>query len=723
MLSKKAEAGSLHHKEEAIYVIDGGVASAKPFCSQPPEASLCERRLNRFRDSVRSRGMSTEVHVLSQTLINKIAAGEVIVRPASVVKELVENSFDAGATRIRVEVDKEVQSISVTDDGCGMDESNAKRAILRNSTSKISDFDDLERLMTRGFRGEALASIISVSRFELITRRREDMAGVRLLADGGQVQKIEPVGAAEGTTIHVRELFYNTPARRKFLKKPAAEYNMLVHLMTQQALSHPDVGLACGRDGKMSFDLPAGQDLRSRIEDLLGATVQGKLIEVDFEREGLSVRGYVCRPEASRKDRRWQFLMVNGRPIGIRQLSFPIQQAYHGLLMKQRFPIVVLDIGIDPSEVDVNVHPTKEEVRFGDERKVGGLLHRAVNQALMEQNLMPTLTLPEGAGDSFRGGASEAGGSPGFVSGAGGGAVGRGYSPPGGGFAQGDDDPSMAFVRSNKGVEPFLGPSGMGRSNAEREMFPARDFMTPPVASSPTVSSADEFPYASSTGGVAHHNSANETQGDAPVSPAEGVRLRLGEGLPPEPLGQVALTYIMAEWGDDLLMIDQHAAHERLLYQRFLERPREKAPSQPLLIPIELEVPPVDRGAFEEICPLLEEMGLAVEDAGDGAFVATALPADFDSLDAAAMVRDMLDEVRQLGEKNVGVDELRDRVLIRMACHAAIKAGQKLHPQEMRRLMRDIAEARLSFTCPHGRPTMVLLRKEQLDRQFGRIVS
>jgi DNA mismatch repair protein MutL len=240
--------------------------------------------------------MSRDVQILPQTLINKIAAGEVIVRPASVVKELVENAFDAEARHIRVEISRDGRSISVSDDGCGMDEPNARRAILRNSTSKIRDFEDLERLTTRGFRGEALASIISVSRFELLTRRPEDTAGVRILASGGQVEKVQPTGTAAGTTIHVRDLFYNTPARLKFLKSPASEFNILTQLLTQQAFSHPDVGLTLVRDGAVRFDLPAGQNLRSRVEELLGPAVQGQLIPCGSNGPGCVWKGSLAVP-------------------------------------------------------------------------------------------------------------------------------------------------------------------------------------------------------------------------------------------------------------------------------------------------------------------------------------------------------------------------------------------------------------------------------------------
>lgn len=698
--------------------------------------------------------MSRDVQILPQTLINKIAAGEVIVRPASVVKELVENAFDAEARHVRVEVSRDGRSISVSDDGCGMDEPNARRAILRNSTSKIRDFEDLERLTTRGFRGEALASIISVSRFELLTRRPEDTAGVRILASGGQVEKVQPTGTAAGTTLHVRDLFYNTPARLKFLKSPASEFNILTQLLTQQAFSHPDVGLTLVRDGAVRFDLPAGQDLRSRIEELLGPAVQGQLIPVRFERAGLRVEGFVCRPEASRKDRRWQYLMINGRPIAARQMAFPIQEAYQGLLMKNRFPVVVLDIRVDLAEVDVNVHPTKDEVRFEDERKVAGLLHRAIHDALVSHNLMPSLELTapppafaEGAAALLGAQESESGGENPQD---GGDVPFRGTTPPlarpgGSSVSHPADDPSLPFLFSPKGVAPFSPqsgerPGGRDFSTQSRDLFPPHSFParrpsssgdwkvngpeaagsspSPDRGLSPVLNSmVEDFPYEPEAG----------TPPSVPTPPSQQEEPFVGclhrdGGIEPIPLGQVARTYIVAEWGEDLLVIDQHAAHERLLYDRLRSRSRAAVQMQTLLIPIPLEVGPAEAGAVEALLPILREMGVEVQSEESGGFCVTALPSDFDSINVSALVRDLIDEYQELDLSGKGLAQLRDQALIRMACHTAIRAGQTLHPDEMRALLHELAEARVSFTCPHGRPTMTLLRKDQLDRQFGRIV-
>ncbi len=628
--------------------------------------------------------MSGKIEVLPQTLINQIAAGEVIVRPASVVKELVENAFDAEARHVRVEVSDDSRSITVTDDGVGMDEANARRAILRNATSKIRTLDDLENLFTRGFRGEALASIVAVSRFEMLTRQKDDKAGTRLTAEGGKIMKVEPVGTAAGTTFHVRDIFYNTPARRKFLKSPGAEFNALQQILTQQALSHPEVGVTCVREGKVRFDLPAEQSLHDRIVDLLGSTVRDRLVEVDYERDGFGVKGFVAKPEASRRDRRWQFFMVNGRPIGARQLSFPLQEAYHGFMMKGKFPVAVLDLQMERPEVDVNVHPTKEEVRFEEERKVFGLMHRAVSEALAKAQLIPTIEMrADKVEDSPEEKAPE----------------------------KTEVGPRLQSMFSGGTARDFRKSKPSPAPRSDNSLFSAKDFpyerpKSRPIPRPELPKSDDDVEEASEV-----------------LAPTRPEPMRLTADEPPLVLGQVGTRYIATEWGGHLLLIDQHAAHERMVYQDLKERAgrNEKPPVQPLMLPIEIEVATAEREAFEMIVPLLREMGVEINVSDSGAASVSALPTDCDSIDVAALVRDVLDRSEDVRPESGGVESLRDTVMTRMACHSAIRSGQRLSRQEMEALVREMVARQLSFTCPHGRPTMVLLRREQLDRQFGRL--
>jgi DNA mismatch repair protein MutL len=429
--------------------------------------------------------------------------------------------------------------------------------------------------------------------------------------------------------------------------------------------------------------------------------------------------------------------------------------------MTQRYPVVVLNIEMDPGEVDINVHPTKEEVRFEEEKKVAGLVHRAVALALREQNLMPTFqALPELPGlkpspaadaqpnrtdRTDQSDRSDPARSSRF----------SGAFPSTARLVESENDPSLPFLFSPSGVEPFrpgsaaplpgLRPPAGGQT---KDLFPPRQLLDTPQ-SSPAQSSLvprDQADKANQTDQTDPTDPSNAVPQNielrtsnfepavpasppcsgppaeaSPLDPPRGAALSLGEGPLPAVLGQLGRTYILAEWGEDLLLIDQHAAHERLVYKRLRERPASEIPVQPLLAPITFEVAAAERDALDAILPLLREMGLDVQrEASSSACAVHALPADFDSLDVAALVRDILDDVGKQNGQPLGLDDLRDRLQIRMACHAAIRAGQSLHPREMQALIHEIAEARLSFTCPHGRPTMVLLRKDQLDRQFGR---
>ena len=336
------------------------------------------------------------IQILPELLVNRIAAGEVIVRPASVVKELLENAIDAGATRVAVEIGNACRDITVRDDGQGISRPDAALVLVRHATSKITQFDDLYDLGTRGFRGEALASIASVARVQILTRRKGDIAGTRITAEGPAEPRIESAGAPEGTEIRVRELFFNTPPRLKFLKSPASELNQILQMVTRQAFVRPDIGFSVTNEKGMMFDLPPGQDWTDRVASLLGGGVREHLLDVDEERHGVHVTGFVLRPAASRKDRRNQYFFVNGRPIASRAMSFVLQQAYKGVIMVQRYPVCVLNLTLPPGEVDLNVHPTKEEVRFRSESLVHGVLHRVVHGRLQRANLMPTVTFGEG---------------------------------------------------------------------------------------------------------------------------------------------------------------------------------------------------------------------------------------------------------------------------------------------------------------------------------------
>lgn len=687
------------------------------------------------------------IQVLPELLVNRIAAGEVIVRPASVVKELVENSIDAGSTRITVEVANGCRDITVRDDGHGIARDDMPFALIRHATSKITEFDDLYRLHTRGFRGEALASIASVSRIQVLSRTPNDVAGTRVVSDGIGDPRMEPAGAPAGTEIRVRELFYNTPPRLKFMKIPSAEMQQILQMVLRQALILPHIGFTVSNEKGTLMDLPPDQPWAERIASLLGSATREHLLEVDETRHGVRIRGFVLRPAASRKDRRHQFFYINGRPITSKSLSFILQEAYKGIIMVQRYPVCVLDIELPEGDVDVNVHPTKEEVRFRNESLMNGVFHRIVHARLQAANLMPNLTFEETPGSESVVEPWQPAPAPGPMS-----------RPA----TQGD---IIAQLSHRNPASSF--PFESSAQNIGRPSGPVADFSMftgglsvpgPTFESRRTDQEIADIAFAnkdlerveaSFSQDLNFHapksGNDDETQADnsthhadldthsCEVRPLKNSIRRLEEtredvleyallrnGVLPEPLGQLAQCYIIAACGNDLLLIDQHAAHERLLYLKFSHK-LDNPSSQPLLIPVSVDVPPSALAYIDRLLPIFEQLGFQVEHFGGATYVINGIPADLRNADPAAVIGDLLDDFEGLG-KVEEMDILRDRIITRMACRAAVKAGAKLHHDEMRALIRDIANARLGFTCPHGRPTMVLLTHDQLDKQFKRVV-
>ncbi len=657
------------------------------------------------------------IQVLPELLVNRIAAGEVIVRPASVVKELLENAIDAGATHISIEIANGCRDISVRDDGHGISRGDAALALVRHATSKITEFDDLYNLDTRGFRGEALASIASVARVQILTRRRGDVAGTRVVAEGPGEPRIETAGAPEGTEVRVRDLFFNTPPRLKFLKSPAGELNQILQMVTRQAFIRPDLGFTVLNEQRAMLDLPSAQEWSERVATLLGSGVREHLLDVDEERHGVHVTGFVLRPAASRKDRRHQHFFVNGRPVSSRSMSYVLQQAYKGIIMVQRYPVTVLNITLPPGEVDINVHPTKEEVRFRSESLVNGVLHRVVHGRLQRANLMPTVTFDEGE-PSQKTALAEPGPWP--------------ASPT-------VNPQTFRGIPQQPDMLPDMGPLStrvpLSTIPVDFSAFTRPRTPVPLPQESPGVANPAAAPLESDLSEQPDQMDHTDQTDDSPCSvrplqsslrrmddaPEDAVNYALLRGgVYPEPLGQIARCYILAQMGHDLLMIDQHAAHERLLYLKFSRR-RQSVQSQPLLIPVSLDIPAGAVSYMTRLLPEFEALGLHIDHFGGQTYLVHTVPADLPNMNVAGVIADLLDDFESLG-KVEQVEVLRDRIITRMACRAAVKAGAQLHIDEMRALIRDIANARLGFTCPHGRPTMVLMTRDQLDKQFKRKV-
>ncbi|MEN6627676.1 MAG: DNA mismatch repair endonuclease MutL [Candidatus Sumerlaeia bacterium] len=622
----------------------------------------------------------SRIHRLPTRLINQIAAGEVVVRPAAAIKELIENSLDADATRLDIAIEEDALSFTIRDDGCGMGEADLRLSVERHATSKIAEFDDLARLTTRGFRGEALAAIAAVSRIEIVTRRPADLEALRLRASGGREPSVQPCAANPGTTIVVRDLFYNTPARLKFMKSAVSEWGHILQTILRQALTRPDVGFAIRWRGRPYLDLPAGQPLRDRLAQILPSEAGAKLIDVDHTLHDVRVWGAVTNPTVTRRDRRFQYFFANGRPIAHRPLPFALEEAYRGLLMIQRYPLAAILIEMPGDMIDVNVHPTKEEVRFREDSLVAGAVHRAVAEALRAANIVPTLAVT----------ATPQTAPP--------------VAPP--------PAPPPTASPSLVPLVPCV-PSVSTPPPAQTEFSPG--FGLPQYgAGQPTPPQPDRKPSAPYIA-------------SPPADPAAGEESSIIERLrglaqPPRAVAQIADCYILAEAGPDgMILIDQHAAHEKWLYLKFMREAASRAIAvQPLLLPHSIELSPTEAAALEPLLAPLREAGFEVEPFGGGTFMVQSVPTVFDGMNIEAFIRDLIDDV---GQGNLGreLQRLRERICARAACRAAVKSGDRLGVEEMQRLLDHLLETHELLRCPHGRPTALLLTRDQIDRQFGRL--
>jgi len=642
---------------------------------------------------------------LEKSLIDKIAAGEVIVRPASVVKELIENSIDAGSKHIRIEISNNNRDITIIDDGCGMEEDDLILLFERHCTSKIEDFDDLERLSTRGFRGEALASIAAVSKVEIISHPKDSLYGYRVQVEGGQEIKREKVGSAPGTSIYVRSLFFNTPARLKFLKSEISEMNAIMQTITSQAISQPEISITLISNGKIVFDLPAAQDLKDRIIKIFGGSLRDNLIEIKREGPPISVYGYISKPEVSRKDRLSEYFFVQKRPIINKTLNYTLEQAYSGLLMTKRFPVSFVFIDLAPGEVDVNVHPTKLEVRFRDEKLVASIVYHSALESLRSAFLIPEMKieLPPGSKDEFDQ------------------------------IIQSKTQQSVfdtsAGIKFPQKPDIFNSDDALLRRQFNLQSSSAGKEIDIPL--SPTKYEGEQSiytPLQESVSKLTHPKIHAEpfppeftSTPPQYIDSSEKILESLwNSDFDLEPIGQIADTYIAATFGEHLLLVDQHAAHERIIYLMLKQQENKgRRSQQPLLIPLTFDVKISDIPLLNSILPFLSELGFEIESFGGTTFAVQAMPADLEKIDSATVIQDILDDLNEQKGKSE-VDLIRDRILTKTACNAAVKSGQSLSYEEMKKLLNDLRHTNLSFTCPHGRPTMILITKSQLDKQFKR---
>ena len=605
------------------------------------------------------------VRLLDENTANKIAAGEVVERPASIVKELVENSLDAGSNIIEIEIAAGgTELIRITDNGSGMTSENARLAILRHATSKIESADDLHHLVSLGFRGEALPSIAAVSRFSLITRPQTESIGTRIDIAGGIIEDVVEAGTAIGTTVTIRDLFFNTPARRKFLKTVNTEGAKIHDIVGKIALSHPAVTFKLINHERLVLSTPGTNDLMETAASLYGHKIRADLIPIQFEYEGITVTGIVAKPHLIKGTRSWQTFIVNNRVITNHMMGKALDNAYHSLLPKTGFPLAVIRLNIPPETLDVNVHPQKLEIKFSNDQLIYQALYRAVKGVLLSP-LSPSLTA----------------------------------SPP-------------SVMPSPKAMPLPL----ENLSAAPRKYSPSLSSGFHQAAkSSYQLPFTPEFNADTSSFSVAEAREALQNQDKFANHLTRENPTADNQDL--YPLGQIDNCYIVAQGQDGLYIIDQHAAHERILYDR-LSLSVDRIPSQQLLVPLLLEFTEPEADIMIDFQGLFYELGFSVELAGPATIRLLETPADIEGHHAEDYVRDIISLIQS--QEHPTPQALRHPCLQLAACHSAIRAGEKLNMRQIQALLADLRQTQLPYSCPHGRPAMVRFTPQDLSKLFKR---
>ena len=635
----------------------------------------------------------SRIQVLDKHTAELIAAGEVVERPSSVVKELLENTIDAGASMVTVEIQNGgVTYIRITDNGVGISREDVPTAFLRHATSKVRREEDLEAIGTLGFRGEALASIAAVSRVELLTCAEGETVGTRYTLDGGEDGCLEDAGCPQGTTIVVRDLFYNVPARMKFLKKDVSEANAVAGVVDRIALSHPEVSFRFIRDGREELLTPGDSQLRSCIYAVLGKEFSDSLLPVDYTLGGVHVHGFASKPTASRANRTMQHFFINGRYVKTRTAMAALEQAYKGAIMVGKFPACVLHLDMPPETVDANVHPAKIEVRFINEKPVFDAVYHGLKSALATGDAPKQAALPV-----------------------------------------------RPVVRQPAPEQLHMEPSSPARSPASHIDAILDKPPVEPAAPAPSVPSAPpaarprpvlrdgtDAPFYAAPSYLNIERTSAPPAAEAPTPPPPPPPVREEPAAPPptekptEPvvyIGEVFQTYVLAQMGGSLYVIDKHAAHERLLYNQLKAAPHNDA--QLLLEPVSV---PLGREEYAAVTAELETLrasGFEVEDFGGSTVLVRAVPLILSGCDAAAAIQEIAGGFVS-GKRELTMDKL-DWIYHSSACRAAVKAGDSSRPEELRQLAERVLQNDDIRYCPHGRPVCFALTRRELEKQFGRV--
>ena len=641
-----------------------------------------------------------DIQILSPHLADLIAAGEVVERPASVVKELVENAFDAGARTVTVELrGGGATYLRVTDDGCGMTPEDAGIAFLRHATSKLHDAQGLEAIGTMGFRGEALAAISAVSHITLTTRRQGAPGGTHMTLDAGEIQDMYETGCPEGTTMIVRDLFYNTPARRKFLKTDRAEGAACAAAALRCALGRPDVSVRCIRDGEELFFSPGDNKLDSCVYSLLGRELAKTLLPCEGEVDGVRVHGFISSPAAGRGSRAQQHFFCNGRLIRSAALQAALEQAYRNTLLVGRFPACVLYVELSCAAVDVNVHPAKTEVKFSHERAVFDAVYYGARAALEAERATaaaapkPSVPKPEPA-------SAPAPKADPFLPAA----PGRSAAPAA---------PTFAPARTYAPAAPAEEAVSFRSPTASAFAAPC---VTPPPVFTPPARTAPQPPMPKPV--VQGVQTALEPESTEAETPSPLARAEPPETPPARLIGEAMHTYILVEKGDTIILIDKHAAHERINFDRLRQNPAD-IPSQTLLEPLPFTPDASDAEVLQQHGDTLAELGFTLEPFGRSDYILRGVPAQIDAGDALPALEEICAQLRH--GAHTDAQAVRDEVLKTVACKAAIKAGWQTEPEELLRLADAVCAGEVKY-CPHGRPVAVTLTRRELDKLFKRIV-
>lgn len=613
------------------------------------------------------------IRPLPERVVNKIAAGEVIERPAAVLKELAENSIDAGSDRIEIQIEKSgTKLIKIVDNGCGITEEQIEIAFSRHATSKISVFKDLDSLGTYGFRGEALPSVASVSRMRMVSRSLEASSGTEIIYEGGVMQSLKPVASAPGTTVEVENLFFNTPARRKFLKSETTEARYVSRTAMALAIGRQDIAFSLKMNGRKIFSLPKQQNLVERVADVLGKNRQ--FLAVDGNDEYASVHGCIGLPDIAQHNRYGQFIFVNGRYIQSPTLSHAFVSGYGELIPRGLFPVGALLITVDPSEIDVNVHPGKIEVRLAREREIHHLIHHLIADALRQDGIIPSFDI------SHRKSSSSA---PSFSG---------GISMP---------------QSSSQAVVPGIYGGNKVDSNSLSELYR-------PPNTAHTSEDNTSIKVNRETGEVLDNSQsvaespAHTVDDNSDVGPSAGFRY----------IGRFADLYLLLQTGEDLYIVDQHTAHERVLYEEILARIEQKtADGQSLLFPVQVELTAEQLAVFEESQEMLNRSGFTVSSFGGRMINIEAVPIVLSTKSPEKVILKIIDDISS--QRKVGQD-LTKTMAQSIACRSAVMSGNRLNEQEAEHLLNVLLKCREPYSCPHGRPTFIKISKSDLNRQFGR---